>query len=93
VELGADNEPFLLHLVPPWPNARGASDSARERSRTGLAMARELSHVGTILNELPFGGIVNQLCGGVVAVREIAESSISLSSEHGFPHWLPLETY
>jgi predicted ATPase len=51
-------------------------------------MARELSHVGTVINELPFGGIVNQLCGDVVAVREIAESLTSLSTEHGFPQWL-----
>ena len=66
----------------------GYPDCARERSRTGMAMARELSHVGTIVNELPFDGIVNQLCGDVVAVREIAESLTSLSTEHGFPQWL-----
>ena len=47
----------------------GYPESALERSRTGLAMARELSHMGTIVNELPFGGIINQLCGDVVAVR------------------------
>ena len=34
----------------------GYPDSAREWSRTGMVMARELSHVGTILNELPFEG-------------------------------------
>ena len=66
----------------------GQPDSARECSRTGLAMARELSHMGTILNGLPFGGIVNQLCGDVVAVREIAELLTSLSTEHGFPQWV-----
>jgi class 3 adenylate cyclase/predicted ATPase len=66
----------------------GHPDSALERSRTGLEMARELSHIGTIVNELPFGGIINQLCGDVVAVHEIAESLTSLSTEHGFPQWL-----
>ena len=66
----------------------GYPESALERSRTGLAMARELSHIGTIVGELPFGGIINQLCGDVVAVREIAESLTSLSTEHGFPQWL-----
>ena len=66
----------------------GYPESALERSRTGLAMARELSHIGTIVAELPFGGIINQLCGDVVAVREIAESLTSLSTEHGFPQWL-----
>jgi predicted ATPase len=66
----------------------GHPERALERSGTGLAMARELSHVGTVINELPFGGIVNQLCGDVVAVREIAESLTALSTEHGFPQWL-----
>ena len=66
----------------------GYPESALERSRTGLAMARELSHMGTIVNELPFGGIINQLCGDVVAVREIAESLTSLSTEHGFPQYV-----
>ena len=66
----------------------GYPDSARECSRTGMVMARELSHVGTILNELPFEGIINQLCGDAVAVREIAGSLTSLSTEHGFPQWL-----
>jgi hypothetical protein len=37
----------------------GYPESALERSRGGLAMARELSHAGTIVNELPFGGIIN----------------------------------
>jgi predicted ATPase len=66
----------------------GYPESALERSRTGLAMARELSHIGTIVAELPLGGIISQLCGDVVAVREIAESLTSLSTEHGFPQWL-----
>jgi len=66
----------------------GYPDRARECSRTGLAMARELSHIGTIVSELPFGAIINQLCGEVVAVGETAESLISLSTEHGFPQWL-----
>src|SRR5262249_2993748 len=59
-------------------------------SGTGLAMAKALSQVGTVVNELPFGGIVNQLCGDVGTVREIAESLTSLSTEHGFPQWLAL---
>ncbi|MGZ5261585.1 MAG: adenylate/guanylate cyclase domain-containing protein, partial [Burkholderiales bacterium] len=66
----------------------GYPDRARECSRTGLAMARGLSHVGTSVSELPLRGIINQLCGDVVAVQEIAESLTSLSTEHGFPNWL-----
>jgi predicted ATPase len=61
-----------------------------ERSRTGIAMARELSHIGTLVNELPFAGIIHQLRREAPAVREIAESLIVLSTEHGFPQWLAL---
>ena len=66
----------------------GYPDSARERSRKGLAMAREVSQIGTVLNELRFEGMINQLCGDVVTVREVAELMTSLSTEHGFPQWL-----
>ena len=51
-------------------------------------MARELSHIGTLVNQLPFAGIIHQLRREVPAVREIAESLIGLSTEHGFPQWL-----
>src|SRR5262249_39769740 len=43
---------------------------------------------GTVLNQLRFDGMIHQLCGDVVIVREVAESMTSLSSEHGFPQWL-----
>jgi class 3 adenylate cyclase/predicted ATPase len=66
----------------------GYSQQAVERSRTGIAMARELSHIGTLVNELPFAGIIHQLRREAPAVREIAESLIDLSTEHGFPQWL-----
>ena len=66
----------------------GYSQKAVERSRTGIAMARELSHTGTLVNELPFAGIIHQLRRETPAVREIAESLIVLSTEHGFPQWL-----
>ena len=66
----------------------GYPDSARECCQKGLAMAREVSHIGSILNELRFQGMINQLCGDVVTVREVAESMSSLSTEHGFPQWL-----
>jgi hypothetical protein len=66
----------------------GYSQKAVERSRTGVAMARELSHIGTLVNELPFAAIIHQLRREAPAVREIAESLIVLSTEHGFPQWL-----
>ena len=66
----------------------GYSQKAVERSRTGIAMARELSHIGTLVGELPFAGIIHQLRREAPAVRKIAESLIALSTEHGFPQWL-----
>jgi predicted ATPase len=66
----------------------GYSQKAVERSRTGIAMARELSYVGTLVGELPFAGIIHQLRREAPAVRKIAESLIALSTEHGFPQWL-----
>jgi predicted ATPase len=61
---------------------------ALERSGTGLAWAKELSHIGTIVNELPFAGIIHQLRGDVDGVREVAEPLIAIAAEHGFPQWL-----
>ena len=52
----------------------GYSQKAVERSRTGIAMARELSHIGTLVGELPFAGIIHQLRREAPAVRKIAES-------------------
>jgi predicted ATPase len=66
----------------------GYPKSALERSQTGLAIARELAHTGTIVNELPFAAIIHELRREVDAVREIAETLIVLSTEHGFPQWL-----
>jgi predicted ATPase len=66
----------------------GYPKRALERSRTGLALAKELSHTNSVANALPFASIVHQLRGDVKAVRELAESLIALSTEHGFQQWL-----
>jgi predicted ATPase len=66
----------------------GYPKSALERSRAGLALARDLGHVGSIVNALPFAMIVHQLRGEGAMVRELAESIITLSTERGFPQWL-----
>ncbi len=66
----------------------GYPKSALERSRSGLALARDLSHLGSIVNALPFAMLVHQLRGDGAVVRELMESIITLSTEHGFPQWL-----
>ncbi len=66
----------------------GYPRAAVERSRAGMALATELAHVGTVVNALPFAGMLHQLRGDVDATREVGESLIALSTEHGFQQWL-----
>jgi len=66
----------------------GYPKSALERSRSGLALARDLSHLGSIVNALPFAILVHQLRGDGAVAREFTESIITISAERGFPQWL-----
>jgi predicted ATPase len=66
----------------------GYPKSGLERSRSGLALARDLDHVGSIVNALPLAILVHHLRGEGAVVRELAESMITLSTERGFPQWL-----
>jgi class 3 adenylate cyclase/predicted ATPase len=66
----------------------GYPTASLERSRSGLALAQDLAHPGSIVNSLPFAGMVHQLVGDVGAVRDISEAMIALSTQHGFPQWL-----
>jgi class 3 adenylate cyclase/predicted ATPase len=65
----------------------GYPKSALERSRSGLTLARDLDHVGSIVNALPLAIFVHHLRGEGAVVRELAESIITLSTERGFPQW------
>ncbi|MBI1847778.1 MAG: AAA family ATPase [Candidatus Rokubacteria bacterium] len=62
--------------------------AALERCRAGLALARDLAHPGSIVNALPFLGLVYQLRGDVTAMRAVSESTVALAGEHGFSQWL-----
>ena len=66
----------------------GYPTASLERSRAGLALARDLAHPGSIANALPFASIVYQLLGDAAALREVTASMIALSTEHGFSQWL-----
>jgi predicted ATPase len=61
---------------------------SRERCRAGLTLARDLGHVGSIVNALPFAAIVHQLCGDLPALRDACQSIDALGSEHGLPQWV-----
>jgi len=62
--------------------------AALESGHAGLALARELAHPYSVANALPLLGAVCQLRGEAEATRELAESLLALSSEHGFAQWL-----
>jgi predicted ATPase len=66
----------------------GYPAASLERSRSGRALAQDLAHPGSIANALPFAGIVHQLRGDVASLRDVADSLIALSTEHGFAQWL-----
>ena len=66
----------------------GYPAAALERSRSGLSLARELSHTASFANALPFACVVHQLRGDVELIPEITGSLIAISREHGFQQWL-----
>ena len=68
----------------------GFPRAALDRGRRGLTLARDLAHPMTIANALPFLGAVQQLRGEVEEVRELADSTIELSTAHGLPQWLAI---
>jgi predicted ATPase len=67
----------------------GYPERALERSRGGLALARDLSHPHSLANALPMIGVLHQLRGDLEGGREVATALISLSTEHGFQQWVP----
>ncbi len=66
----------------------GYPTASMERCRAGLTLARDLAHVSSIVNALPFAAIVHQLRGDRPALRDICESMTALGSEHGLPQWV-----
>ena len=70
----------------------GYPDQALNRIREALTLARELSHPHTLGHTLAAAAFVYQLCREGQATRAMAESSIELANEWGFPFWLALGT-
>jgi class 3 adenylate cyclase/predicted ATPase len=61
---------------------------ALERSRSGLALARDLAHAGSIVNAFPFAVLVHQLVGDRVTLADLVESMVAMSNEYGLRQWL-----
>jgi hypothetical protein len=66
----------------------GYPTASMERCRAGLTLARDLAHVGSIVNALPLAAIVHQLRGELPALRDACEAITALGSEHGLPQWV-----
>jgi predicted ATPase len=70
----------------------GYPDQALKLSKKALALARELSHSHSLAYALISAAIFHQLRREGQAAQEWAEATITLSTEQGFPVWLPLGT-
>jgi len=53
-----------------------------------LPLAQELSHPHSLAFALGFATVLHHLRREMQATQEMAEATIALSTEHGFPHWL-----
>jgi class 3 adenylate cyclase/tetratricopeptide (TPR) repeat protein len=65
----------------------GYPDQAVDRVRQGIALAHELKHPPSVGHALWFAGIVRMMCGDAVAVGDLAERLLRLSSEHSLAQY------
>jgi tetratricopeptide (TPR) repeat protein len=66
----------------------GYPHQALAASRDALALARTRSSHFSLALALCYGSRVHQLRREVLATQELAEETIALSTERGFPYWL-----
>jgi len=65
----------------------GYPDLARERSRQAVALGAALSHPTTRALTLYFASMLQQYCRDPSAVRESAEATSAIGTEHGLSLW------
>lgn len=65
----------------------GYPDQARDRSRRGLMLARQLAHPASLAHAHAFGAICHQLCRGHQQTEELAEAAVSISTLQGLPQY------
>src|SRR5262249_28431843 len=70
----------------------GYPDQAVQRTSDALTLAHKLAHPFSLAFALSFTAELQQRCGAVQAVREQAETVITLCREQGFPYWLAAGT-
>ena len=67
----------------------GYPDQAQQSSHKALTLAQEIDHPFSLAWTLAHATIVHQFRREAQTVQERAEALMTLSTEQGFPHWLP----
>jgi predicted ATPase len=70
----------------------GYPDQALKRSHEALTLAQDLSHPFSLAFALNFAALLHQLRREGQAAQELAEATIKLSTEQGFPFWVAMGT-
>src|SRR5262249_49465941 len=66
----------------------GYPDQAVQKSRQALTLAQELSHPFSLAFAQVFAAWLHQYRREGRAAQELAEATITLATEHGFPLWM-----
>ncbi|MFN0169545.1 MAG: AAA family ATPase [Bryobacteraceae bacterium] len=66
----------------------GYADKARASAGETLNLARELSHPFSQAIALAYAAMLHQFCLDIEGVDALAEATITLCTEHGFPYYL-----
>jgi predicted ATPase len=84
VDMGLFSRSWATHFL--W--LAGYPDRARKAADETLRLARELSHPLSHGVVLAYVTMLHQFCRDRTRVEQLAETTISLCSEHGFPYYL-----
>jgi predicted ATPase len=71
----------------------GYPDQARQCIEAALTLAQELAHPFSLAAALQYAANLYQLRREWPTAQELAEAAITLSTEQGFPQWLPWGTF
>lgn len=66
----------------------GQPDQARTESHRAITLAEQLQHPFSIALALSFATWLEQFCGNIARVKELATRAIDHCKQHGFPFWI-----
>jgi DNA-binding winged helix-turn-helix (wHTH) protein/predicted ATPase len=84
VDMGLFSRSWATHFL--W--YAGYPDQARKKAEETLSLARELSHPLTHAVTLAYLAMLLQFCRDLTRVSLVAETTIKVCAEHGFPYYL-----